>query len=213
MAKLNDVLTTLRLLRSVPSRTMLGSFQRRKYNAYRILISTILSARARDEVTEVIAEKLFRRYPDSHSLAHANPEDVQKIIKPIGFYRQKTKSIISTARDVCYKYRDRVPGTLEGLMTLRGVGRKVANCVLVYSFGKDAIPVDTHVHKLSNHFGWVKTRTPEQTEFALMRMIPRKYWQTVNDTLVSHGKSINYRKFPHRGTRLEKYCRTCRGKK
>lgn len=213
MAGLNDVLAVLRIIRRVPSRTMLGNLKRRKYNAYRILISTILSARARDEVTEVISEKLFRRFPNAHSLAQANPKIVQKIIKPIGFYHQKTKSIISTARDVCYKYKDKVPNTLEGLLTLRGVGRKVANCVLVYAFGKNAIPVDVHVHRLANHFGWVKTKTPEQTEFALMKLIPRKYWQIVNDTLVSHGKSINYRRSPHKGTKLERHCRTCRMKK
>lgn len=198
------------MLAAEQRKTMLGTFAEKKYSPYRILIGTILSARTRDEVTEPVTEALFSKYPTSHALAHANPKEVQKIIKRIGFYRQKTKSIMSTAKDICYKFKDKVPAKLEQLLTLRGVGRKVANCVLVYAFRKQAIPVDTHVHKLSNHFGWVKTKTPEQTEQALMKLIPRRYWQIVNDTLVAHGKSINYRAFPHKGTELQKYCKTCR---
>lgn len=211
MVKTADIIAVLRILkRQQEKSTMLGAFAEREYGPYRILIGTILSARARDEVTEPVTEALFKRYPTSHALAHADPKAVQKIIKRIGFYRQKTKSIISTAKDICGKYRDKVPDTLEDLTTLRGVGRKVANCVLVYAFGKDAIPVDVHVHKLANHFGWVKTKMPEQTELALMRLIPKRYWQDVNDTLVAHGKSINIKRHPHKGTALERYCKTCK---
>jgi endonuclease-3 len=210
MVKRSGIIAVLRILRKEKSTTMLGTLAEEEWTPFQILISTILSARARDEVTEVIAERLFRRYPTAHELARANPKEVQEIIRPIGFYRQKAKSVIATAKGICGKFNDKVPQTLEELMTLRGVGRKVANCVLVYAFKKPAIPVDTHVHKLANHFGWVKTKTPEQTEFALMRLIPQQHWQAVNDTLVSHGKSINYRRLPHKGTVLEKYCKTCR---
>ncbi len=211
MVKQKDIIDVLRILkRHQKKSTMLGEFSERDYSPYRILIGTILSARARDEVTMPVTDALFRRYPTSHTLAHARPKDVQRIIRRIGFFRQKTKSIMSTAKDICGKYKDKVPKTLEELMKLRGVGRKVANCVLVYAFGKSAIPVDTHVHKLSNHFGWVKTKTPEQTEIALMRLIPRQYWQDVNDTLVAHGKSINIRKHPHATGLLKSYCKTCR---
>jgi len=211
MVKVSDILIVLRMLKQKQKKsTMLGGFAKRKYSPYRILIGTILSARARDEVTEPVTDALFRKYPTSHSLAHANPKDVQKIIKRIGFYRQKTKSIISTAKEICGRYKDKVPNSIDELMKLRGVGRKVANCVLVYAFGRDAIPVDTHVHKLSNHFGWVRTKSPEKTEAALVKLIPKRYWHIVNDTLVAHGKSINYRRFPHKGTALQKYCRTCK---
>lgn len=212
MAKTKDVVAVLKILKAQKTKTMLGEFQKKKYSPYRILIGTILSARARDEVTEPITEKLLNKYPTPKHLARANPEDVQKIIKPIGFYKQKTKSIISTAKDIVKKHKAKVPDTREELMGLRGVGRKVANCVLVYAFGKDAIPVDTWVHKLANHFGWVKTKTPEQTEQELMRIIPKKYWQDVNDALVAHGKSLNARlnKKPHKNTKLEKYCQTCK---
>jgi len=209
--KISAVVAVLRMLKKQQKKsTMLGGFSERKYSPYRILIGTILSARARDEVTEPVTEALFRRYPTSHSLAKANPRDVQKVIKRIGFYRQKTKSIMSTAKDICTKYKDKVPDTIEELMKLRGVGRKVANCVLVYAYGRAAIPVDTHVHHLSNHFGWVRTKSPEKTESALVKLIPKQHWKDVNDILVAHGKSINYRKFPHRGTAIEKHCKTCR---
>lgn len=210
MSKVKDILAVLRILSKEQSTTMLGTLAEEEWSPFQILISTILSARARDEVTEVVAERLFKRYPTAHELARADPKDVQQIIKPIGFYRQKTKSVIATAKDICSRFNDKVPQTLEELMMLRGVGRKVANCVLVYAFKKPAIPVDVHVHRLANHFGWVKTKTPEQTEQKLMRLIPKKYWQMVNDTLVSHGKSINVRKFPHATGPLRKYCKTCK---
>lgn len=210
MVKTSEVVKVLKILQKQQGRTMLGRFSRKKYSPYRILISTILSARARDEVTEPISNKLFARFKTSHELSRANPEEVRKIIKPIGFYRQKTKSIISTAKDICTKFNDKVPNNLEKLMSLRGVGRKVANCVLVYAFGKAAIPVDVHVHRLANHFGWVRTKTPEQTEQKLMKIVPKNYWRVVNDTLVAHGKSINIKKLPHKGTILEKYCKTCK---
>ena len=191
---------------------MLGGFSKKKYSAYRILIGTILSARAKDEVTEPVTDALFKKYPTSHSLAKANPRDVEKLIRRIGFYRAKTKSIMSTAKDICTKYKDKVPNDLEELMTLRGVGRKVANCVLVYAYGKDAIPVDIHVHRLSNHFGWVKTTDLEKTELELMKLVPKRYWKDINDTLVAHGKSINIRKSPHSTGPLKKFCKTCRKK-
>ncbi|HSU72463.1 MAG TPA: endonuclease III [Candidatus Binatia bacterium] len=161
-----------------------------KYDPFKVLISTIMSARARDEVTEVLAMKLFEKYPDAKSLAKANPKAVITIIKPIGFYNAKTKNIIATAKMLLTHYQGKVPDTLEQLIELPGVGRKVANCVLVYSFGQDAIPVDIHVHRISNRLGWVKTKTPEETEQKLMHLIPQKHWQVVNDTLVAHGKTI-----------------------
>ncbi len=205
-----EIVKVLRILRKQNKETMLGHFSSKGYSPFQLLVATILSARARDEVTMPVSEKLFRRYPTAHELAIASRKEVEKIIKPIGFYRQKAKSIIQTAKDICDKFNDKVPETREELMQLQGVGRKVANCVLAYAFKKPAIPVDTHVHKLANHFGWVKTKTPEQTELALMKLIPKRFWKEVNEALVAHGKSINYKKKPHSGTILEKYCRSCR---
>ena len=167
---------------------MLGSFQEKKYDPFKILVGTILSARARDEVTEVVAKKLFKKYKNTKQLASAKQKDVEKIIKQIGFYRNKTKNIIGTAKAVAKL--GKVPDTEEGLLALPGVGRKVAGCVLVYAFKKDAIPVDTHVHRISNRLGLVKTKMPDKTEIALRKLTPKRYWQDVNDLLVHHGKTV-----------------------
>jgi endonuclease-3 len=150
-------------------------------------VGTILSARTRDETTERITELLFRRYPGAKALARADRRGVERILRPIGFYRTKAAHVIGTARLVLERG---VPRTLEGLLELPGVGRKVANCVLVYAFGRDAIPVDTHVHRLSNRLGWVRTRTPEETEHALVRLVPRRLWPLVNEAFVAHGKRV-----------------------
>jgi endonuclease-3 len=186
-AQIDQTLRTL--VKEQGTTTMLGRLGQ-KYDPFKVLISTIMSARARDEVTEVLAMKLFEKYPDAKSLAKASPKAVINIIRPIGFYNAKTKNVIGASKMLVEKFNSTVPNTLEQLIELPGVGRKVANCVLVYSFGKDAIPVDTHVHRIANRLGWVKTKTPEETEFALTNLVPQKHWQVVNDTLVAHGKTI-----------------------
>jgi len=183
-----EIASVLRRLEGLHPPTMLGGWSAGRTPPFRHLIGTILSARSRDEMTDRIARELFRRYPTPRALAGARPRDVERILHDIGFYRTKARYVIGTARRVVE--RGGVPDTLEGLMEFPGVGRKVANCVLVYAFGKDAIPVDTHVHRFSNRFGWVKTRTPEETERALVAVIPRRHWQVVNETLVAHGKRV-----------------------
>jgi len=170
--------------------TMLGEFRRRKISPFQMLITTILSARAKDETTMPISDQLFSFYPTPEKLAIADPEHVKKIIKKIGFYNNKTKNIIACAQKLLDEYHGKVPGMIEKLIELPGVGRKVANCVLVYAFGKDAIPVDTHVHRISNRLGFCKTKDPEKTEAVLEKLFPQKYWRFINDTLVHHGKTI-----------------------
>lgn len=182
------VTRVLRLLAGRYPLTMLGSWSARKANPFRILIGTILSARSRDEMTDKIAAILFRSFGSAKALATAPRREVEKILRPIGFYRTKAGYIIESARLVLE--RGGVPRTLEGLMELPGVGRKVANCVLVYAFGGQAIPVDTHVHRLSNRLGWMKTKTPEETERELVRIVPRRCWPLVNEAFVAHGKRI-----------------------
>ncbi|MDP4012241.1 MAG: endonuclease III [Candidatus Nanoarchaeia archaeon] len=162
----------------------------KKYKPFKVLISTILSARAKDEVTEIISKNLLKKYPTPQKLANAKKSDVINIIRKIGFYNNKSKNIINASKLLIKEFKGKVPDTLEELIKLPGVGRKVANCVLVYSFKKDAIPVDTHVHRISNRLGWVKTKTPEDTERALEKLVPKKHWQILNDTFVSHGKTI-----------------------
>ena len=161
-----------------------------KYDPFKVLISTILSARAKDEVTEVIAEKLFEKYPTAEALASAKKKDVIAIIYKIGFYNAKSKNIIETAKMLVEKYNSKVPDTLEQLIEFPGVGRKVANCVLVYAYKIPALPIDTHCHRIPNRLGWIKTKSPEETEIALERIIPKKHWGIINDTLVCHGKTV-----------------------
>jgi endonuclease-3 len=168
---------------------MLGNMSK-KYDPYKILISTILSARSRDETTEVLSENLFKKYPTVQKLAKAKQSDVVKIIKSIGFYNNKSKNVIAAAKMVVDDYKGKVPKDWDRLLAIPGVGRKVAGCVRVYAFNEYAIPVDTHVHRIANRLGWVETTDPEKTEKELMRIVPKEYWNIVNDTLVSHGKTI-----------------------
>lgn len=155
-----------------------------------ILIGTILSARTRDENTSTVVKKLFAKYKTAHSLARAKISDVEKIIKSTGFYHVKARRIIEVASIINLQYHGTVPDDLDELLKLPGVGRKTANCVLVYAFDKPAIPVDTHVHRISNRLGLVETKTPEETELALMKKIPKKYWLQINDTFVMYGQNI-----------------------
>jgi len=179
--------TVLRRLSGRYPLTMLGGWSARRVDPFRILIGTILSARSRDSMTDAIAADLFSRFPTPEALSCAPRREVERILKPIGFYRSKARYVTETSARV---RETGVPRTLEGLMALPGVGRKVANCVLVYAFGQQAIPVDTHVHRISNRLGWVRTKSPEETERALVDLIPKNLWPIVNEVLVAHGKAI-----------------------
>ncbi len=181
-----------RVLRELSGRyplTMLGSWNARRVSAYQTLIGTILSARSRDEMTDVITERLFARFPTPKALAEADRRIVEKILQPIGFYRTKASYVMETARMV-EAAGGKIPETIEELMEFPGVGRKVANCVLVYAFGQQAIPVDTHVHRVSNRIGWIKTKAPEETERALVALVPKRLWPIINEALVAHGKAV-----------------------
>jgi len=157
---------------------------------FKVLISVILSQRTRDENTLIASKKLFSRFDTAKKLANADISEVKKLIKQSGFYNVKARRIKEVSRILLNKYKGKVPHELDELLNLPGVGRKTANCVLVYAFKKPAIPVDTHVHRISNRLGIVKTKSPEQTEHELMRTIPRKYWIDVNELFVKHGQTI-----------------------
>ena len=157
---------------------------------FRILIATILSARTKDENTTKAADKLFKLYGTPQKLAKAKVKDVEKVIKSVGFYHVKSKRIIEVANLILSKYNGKVPADIDKLVDMPGVGRKTANCVLVYAFEKPAIPVDTHVHRISNRLGLVDTKTPEETEMALREKIPKKYWLGINNTFVMYGQNI-----------------------
>ena len=157
---------------------------------FRILIATILSARTKDENTTKAADKLFKVYGTPKKLANAKVKDVEKMIKSVGFYHVKSKRIINAAKIILTKYNGKVPANMDKLVDIPGVGRKTANCVLVYAFEEPAIPVDTHVHRISNRLGLVETKTPEETEMVLRKKIPKKYWLPINNTFVMYGQNI-----------------------
>ena len=157
---------------------------------FSILIGTILSARTKDENTARVVKQLFKKYKNSEELSKAKKTDVEKIIRSIGFFHVKAKRIIEVAQIIETKFNGNVPKSLTELVSLPGVGRKTANCVLVYAFEKPAIPVDIHVHRISNRLGLVKTKTPEETEFELMEKIPKRFWLEINDTFVMYGQNI-----------------------
>jgi len=157
---------------------------------FSILIGTILSARTKDESTTRVVKVLFSKYKNPKELANAKIKDIEKIIRSIGFYHVKSKRIIEVAKIINTKFKGKVPDDLDTLIQLPGVGRKTANCVLVYAFEKPAIPVDIHVHRISNRLGLVNTKNPEETEQELMKKIRKKYWIEINDTFVMYGQNI-----------------------
>ena len=173
-----------------PRITALRDLHDAQTGPFSILIGTILSARTKDEATTKAVKELFSKYKNPKELAAAKIKDIEKIIKSIGFFHVKSKRIIEVAQIIHTKYKDKVPEDLDTLIQLPGVGRKTANCVLVYAFEKPAIPVDIHVHRISNRLGLVDTKNPEETEQELMKKIPKKYWIDINDTFVMYGQNI-----------------------
>ena len=173
-----------------PRITALRDLHDAETGPFSILIGTILSARTKDETTTKAVKALFLKYKNPEDLANAKIKDVEKIIRSIGFFHVKSKRIVEVAKIIHQKYKDKVPEDLDTLVQLPGVGRKTANCVLVYAFEKPAIPVDIHVHRISNRLGLVDTKNPEDTEQELMKKIDKKYWIDINDTFVMYGQNI-----------------------
>ncbi len=157
---------------------------------FRILISTVLSQRTRDAVTEDASKRLFAKYPGAEAMSEASLRDITREIRAVCFYRNKARAIRQISRIIMSDYGGSVPSTLEELMLLPSVGRKTANCTIVYGFGKSAIPVDTHVHRVSNRLGLVKTTHPEETEKELRKLLPEKLWIDTNVLMVIHGQHI-----------------------
>ena len=164
---------------------------------FRILISTILSHRTRDENTTRATENLFSLYTTPSQLANADPSLVRKLIRPSGFYNMKTRNIMKVSKQLVDEFGGKVPNNVEDLLKLHSVGRKTANCVLVYAFNKPAIPVDTHVHRISNRLCLVKTKKPEETETALAKTVPKRYWLELNDLFVRFGQTTCKPVGPH----------------
>ncbi len=157
---------------------------------FTILIATVLSQRNRDECTYAASERLFAEHDTPEKLMSASEDEVDDLIRAVNFHRGKARAIREIARIVHEDMGGKVPEDIEGLMSLPMVGRKTANCVLAYAFGKDAICVDTHVHRISNRIGLVKSATPDATEEQLMRSVPRERWRSVNAVMVRFGQEV-----------------------
>lgn len=182
MSRINEIIEELQKIYNI------RVFEDR--DPYRVLIRTILSQRTRDENTDQATNKLFSKYKDIYEVADAPIEEIEKLVKSAGFYRVKSARIKEVSRILIDQYGGEVPDNMKELLELPGVGRKTANCVLVFAFEKAAIPVDTHVHRISNRWGLVNTKTPEETELELSKIVPKNLWILLNDLMVQFGQTI-----------------------
>ena len=157
---------------------------------FRVLISCLLSLRTRDETTAPAARRLFELAATPQTMLKLSAGDIERAIYPVGFYRTKTRAILDICRTLVECFQGAVPDDLDALLTLKGVGRKTANLVLTQGFGAPGICVDTHVHRISNRWGYVRTRNPHETEMALRKKLPSPYWVEYNDLLVAFGQTI-----------------------
>lgn len=155
---------------------------------YKTLVSTLLSARTKDEVTFAASKRLFVQAKNFQDLDSTDVDTIEKLVYPVGFYKTKAKHLKKLAEIILEKHNGKVPKTREELVLLPGVGRKTANLVLNRAFQIPAIAVDTHVHRISNLLGWVNTKTPEKTELALNKTLPKRYWRDINKLFVSIGR-------------------------
>jgi len=182
-----NILKKEALYRDTPAVTETASKTR---DPFKVLISCLLSLRTKDEVTRKASQELFSRAADVKSMVKLPTDEIQKIIYPVGFYRNKARSIKRVCKTLIERYRGKVPSELDELLSLPGVGRKTANLVLTLGFGKPGICVDTHVHRITNRWGYVTTKNPEETELALRKKLPLSYWIQFNSLLVSFGQRV-----------------------
>ncbi len=157
---------------------------------FEVLVSTLLSLRTKDEVTGAAAARLFDVARTPQAMVALTPQEIERLIYPVGFYPTKAKRLLAISRILLDRYDGKVPDTLEELTALPGVGRKTANLVLVEGFKIPAICVDTHVHRISNRIGYVKTKNPDQTEMALRKKLPKRHWVRYNELLVAFGQVL-----------------------
>jgi len=183
----------LRILRKVapgwnaPVLTLMAAERR---DPFLTLIGCILSLRTKDQATAIAAPRLFALAATPQQMLALSPEQIAQLIYPVGFYRTKARTILQISRDLLGRFDGKVPDRIDALLSLNGVGRKTANLVLSEAFGKPAICVDTHVHRISNRWGLIHTATPEKSETALRQVLPRRYWLEYNGLLVAFGQTI-----------------------
>ena len=175
---------------------------------YLVLISCILSLRTNDKTTYPATLRMLKLGKTPQVIMNVNVQDLEKAIYPVGFYKNKASQIIELSREIVEKYNSKVPDEIETLTKFKGVGRKTANLVLTKGFNKPAICVDVHVHRITNRLGYVSTKTPDETEMELRKILPKKYWIDFNTLLVTHGQNICKPQKPNcTNCSISKYCK------
>lgn len=189
----NDIVKVISVLKEkleIWGPPVVSSLSDGNHSPFQILISTLLSLRTKDETTAIASQKLFSLSATPDEMLRLSEEEIIRAIYPVGFYRNKTKTILHICRELVDRYESRVPDTPEELLTLKGVGRKTANLVAALAYNRDEICVDIHVHRISNRLGYVKTKNPEETEYSLKKRLPKKYWSLYNTLMVAFGKNV-----------------------
>jgi endonuclease-3 len=189
-ADIHRIIRTLQRTSRQWNPTAVSAVAQDSHDPFQVLISCLISLRTKDAVTAEASTRLFRLARTPHVMRELPVARIARAIYPAGFYRTKAKTIKGLSRTLLEKHDGKVPDDLETLLTLKGVGRKTANLVITVGYGKPGICVDTHVHRISNRLGIVKTKTPEQTETALRQVLPRRYWILYNDLLVTFGQNV-----------------------
>ena len=192
--EVNSILNEAYKKNNAPSVTLISAL---KKTPYHILISTLISLRTKDQVTLEASMRLFEKADSIEELAKLSENEIAQLIYPCGFYKTKAARMIEICKILLTTNCGNIPDEIDELVKLPGVGRKTANLVVILGFNKPGICVDTHVHRISNRIGWVKTKTPEETEFALRKLLPAEYWRTINDYFVSYGQTICTPISPH----------------
>jgi endonuclease-3 len=190
VADINRIVRTLHRTGRQWNPTAVSAVAQDSRDPFRILISCLISLRTKDEVTAEASARLFRLARTPRTMMRRPAARIARAIYPAGFYHTKARTIKRLCRTLVEKHRARVPADLDTLLTLKGVGRKTANLVITVGYGKLGICVDTHVHRISNRLGIVKTKTPEQTESALRQVLPRRHWIPYNDLMVTFGQNV-----------------------
>ena len=197
--KPHDIPQVLRIVRKEirrwrePSVTQVA----RTRDPFRVLISCLISLRTKDAVTTAASRRLYRLATTPATMARLTAQTIEHAIYPAGFYKTKARTILGICADLLARYDAKVPNTIEALLTLQGVGRKTANLVVTLGFGKPGICVDVHVHRICNRWGYITTATPDASETALRDVLPRRYWRTINELLVTYGQNVCTPLSPH----------------
>ena len=188
--RIHEIVTILQQAVRQWKEPIVTEMTRQSRDPFKVLIATILSLRTKDETTGPASGRLFRLADNPRAMLALDQNLIAETIFPVGFYKNKARNIHEICTDLLERFDGRVPDDLDQLLSIKGVGRKTANLVLTHGYGKPGICVDTHVHRISNRFGYVKTTEPDKTEFALRDKLPKEYWLIYNDLLVTFGQNL-----------------------